>query len=87
MDDTEFLRRLKERIESSTAVTVEVDLDDEDPCNVAVDFSSAIPRVIVGADALKYPGLARMLMQYAILCLKTGRVAPQEEFLAFLRRN
>lgn len=87
MDDTEFLQRLKERIESSTAVTVEVDLDTEDPCNVSVDFTAAVPRVIVGADALKYPGLARMLMQYAILCLKTGRVAPQEEFLAFLRRN
>lgn len=87
MDDTEFLQRLKERIESSTDVTVEVDLDTDDPCNVSVDFTSAVPRVIVGADALKYPGLARMLMQYAILCLKTGRVAPQEEFLAFLRRN
>tara|TARA_B100000745_G_scaffold191981_1_gene126199 strand:+ start:343 stop:609 length:267 start_codon:yes stop_codon:yes gene_type:complete len=87
MDDADFLRRLKERIEASTESSIDVTLDEDNPRNVAVDFSTPVPRVTVGQDALENPGLARMIMQYAILCLKNGKVASQDEFLVFLRRN
>ena len=46
-----------------------------------------MPRIVMGTDALKYPGLARMFMQYAILCLRQGQKIPTFEFLMFLRRN
>ena len=42
---------------------------------------------IIGADALNYPGLARMFLQYSILCLRERRKVGEEEFLRYLRRN
>ena len=87
MDDTDFLRRLKERIEASTESSIDLTLDEDNPRNIAVDFSTPVPRVTVGHEVLEHPGFARMIMQYAILCLKNGKVASQDEFLVFLRRN
>ncbi|GBD10706.1 hypothetical protein HRbin23_00351 [bacterium HR23] len=87
MDDAEFLRRLQERIERSTGEAIELVVDYDHPGRVAVDLESPRPKVIVGSDALKYPGLARMFMQYAILALRQRRPVEEQEFLLYLRRN
>jgi hypothetical protein len=87
VDDQEFLRRLKQRIEESTGVSVELQLNLEEPGGIAVDFSLPVPKVVMGADALRYSGLARMFLQFIILCLREKRQVGQEEFLLFLRRN
>lgn len=87
MDDAEFLRRLQERIERSAGENIELVVDYDHPGRVAVDFSGARPKVILGAHALKYPGLARMFMQYAMLALRQRRPIQEQEFLLFLRRN
>ena len=87
MEDAEFLRRMQERIQESTGMTVDLEVGQENGGAIEVHLSPAIPRIVVGADALQYPGLARMFLQYAILCLRQGRKATNQELLLFLRRN
>ena len=48
---------------------VHVELGHDNPQGISVELSDP-PRVVLGADALTYPGLARTFIQYAILCLK-----------------
>ena len=87
MDDAEFIRRMRERIEESTGVAVSLELDHEHKDEVEVFFTGEAPRVVMGADALDHAGLARMFIQYAILSIKEGRKVDHEEFTRFLRRN
>lgn len=86
MEDKEFLRRMKERIEASVDTSIELELSDE-PRAFSIDFSRVVPLVVMGSDVLEYPGRARMLMQYAILCLRERRAVEEGEFILYLRRN
>lgn len=87
MDDDAFIQRMRQRIEESTGVAVSLELDHDQPQEVEVFFTGDKPRVVMGADALEHAGLARMFIQYAILCIREGRKVEQEEFTRFLRRN
>ncbi|MBI4336569.1 MAG: hypothetical protein HY683_01890 [Chloroflexi bacterium] len=87
MENEEFLRRAQQRIEQSTGKAIELAVQQDQPRSVKIDFSTAVPKVYFGADALVYPGMARMFIQYAILSLREGRRISEEEFLHFLRRN
>ena len=86
MDDSEFLAGIERRIEQSAGEPVHVELDHDNPQGMSVELSDP-PRIVVGADALNYPGLARTFIQYAILCLRERRTIEEEEFRRFLRRN
>jgi len=85
VDDSEFLRRMRERIEQSTGRDVELSLGGEG--EFSVDLEARVPKIVLGKDALLYAGRARMLMQFAILCLKERRQVSEDEFLWFLQRN
>ena len=87
MDDSDFIRRMKARIEASSGQAIELKLDTGKPDAISVEFSSPIPQVVMGADVLKFSGLARMFMQYVILSLRMGRKVEQDEFFLFMRRN
>ncbi len=87
MDDEEFIQRMQQRIQESTGVTVELEVDHEQPGEIDVYLNGPQPRVIIGADALKHAGLARMFIQYAILCVNENRKVDHDEFTRFLRRN
>jgi hypothetical protein len=87
MEDQEFLRRMKQRLEEGTGAPVEVELGQGQEGSVTVDFSGPVARVVMASDALEHAGLARMYMQYAILSLRERRQVSEEEFLLFLRRN
>ena len=87
MQDMQFIRRMQERIEESAGRAIDLEISEEDAAEIEVELAGERPRVVIGADALKYPGLARMFMQYAILCLRQERRVPTFEFLLFLRRN
>ena len=87
MDDEDFIKRIQQRIEESAGVEITLELDHVQPGEVDVFLNGPQPRVLIGADALHHPGLARMFIQYAILCIKEGRKVDQEEFTRFLRRN
>jgi hypothetical protein len=87
MDDQEFLARLKEKIERSTGREIELVLDREEKVRIAIDLKAPVPRVILGFGVLKYPGLARMGVEYAVACIKRGRRVTPLEFVAILQRN
>ena len=87
MDDQEFIQNMQKRIEDGAGVSITLELDQDQRADIDVFFSGEKPRVLMGADALEYAGLARMFMQFAILCLREGRKVEQDEFLRFLRRN
>lgn len=87
MDDGEFIQNMQKRIEESAGVAITLALDHDQREDIDVFFGGKTPRVVMGADALEHAGLARMFMQFAILCLREGRKVEQEEFLRFLRRN
>lgn len=87
MDDEEFIQNMQKRIEDSAGVAITLELDHDQREDIDVFFIGEKPRVVIGADALVHAGLARMFMQFAILCIREGRKVEQEEFLRFLRRN
>ena len=87
MDDDVFIQRMRQRIQESTGVEVALELDHVQTGDVDVILTGPQPRVLMGADALQHAGLARMFIQYAILCITEGRKVQREEFERFLRRN
>lgn len=87
MDDNEFARLLKEKIELAAGMNIAFEVDHADKERLAIDFSDGVPKVIFGIEAITNAGLARMFSQYAILCLKEGREVNNQEFLLYLRRN
>ena len=87
MDDNEFVRQLKEKIELAAGITIAFEIDHADKERLAIDFSEVIPKVVFGAEAITNAGLARMYSQSAILCLKEGREVNNQDFLLYLRRN
>ena len=87
MDDTEFVQRMKQRIESAADTTIELVIDEADKRRIEVDVTAPVPRVVFGSDTLVHAGLARMFSQFAILCLKQNRQVSEEEFIRYLRRN
>lgn len=87
MDDDTFIQRMQQRIHESTGVEVSLEIDHDEPGDVDVFLTDQKPRVVMGADALKHAGLARMFIQYAILCINENRKVDHEEFTRFLRRN
>ena len=87
MEDAEFIERMKQKIAAAAGLDIELEIDAEDKRRFSIDLSTPVPRVVFGSDALEYSGLARMLSQYAILCLKERREVAEDEFLRYLRRN
>lgn len=87
MDDEQFLREIQRKIERLTGQPIELALDSEDELNIGVDWSRQPPRVTMSAAILHYPGLARMGIEYAVACLRAGRIISAEEFEVLLRRN
>ena len=85
--DEEFLTEIQRKIERLTGQEIELDLDEEQELNIGVDWSQEPPRVIMSSTILEYPGLARMGIEYAVACLREGRIISAEEFEVLLRRN
>ena len=87
MEDEEFISKIKGRIESSSKISISLEIDYKDPSIFRIEFSGNEPYLVLGSSVLEHAGLARLYMEYAVLCLREGRMVDQEEFLVFLRRN
>jgi len=87
MEDEEFVFRIKDRIERNSNVFISLEIDYEDPSTFGIQFLGDMPLVVLGSGVFEHAGLARLYMEYAVLCLREGRLVDQEEFLIFLRRN
>ena len=87
VDDEEFLRRIREKIERLAAREVEFLVDSEATDSVALEMTAAMPRVVFGSKVLEHPGLVRMAIEYVVACMKQGRELQPLEFQLLLRLN
>ena len=87
MDDEEFVRHIKEKIERLTDREVEVVVDSEASDSVALEMTASTLRVVLGARVLQHAGLVRMAIEYVVACIRKGRELQPLEFQLLLRRN
>lgn len=87
MDDEEFVKRIKDKIERLTAREVEVVVDSEASDSVALDMTASTPRVVLGAQLLQHSGIVRMAIEYVVASINRGRELRSLEFQLLLRRN
>jgi len=87
MEDKEFLEKMKAKIEAMAGTPVTMSLDRRKEDRLEVDPDKLDPKVIVGAAVLKYPGFARMCIEYAVASIREGRQISALEFHMVLGRN
>ena len=87
MEDKEFLKRMKAKIEAMSGKSVEMMLDRKKSDRLEVDPDRYEPKVVVGSAVLKYPGFARMCIEYAVASIREGRRISALEFHMVLGRN
>ena len=87
MEDSEFLDKIREKIERLTGRQVELQIDDEDASQLGVEMDGDLPLVIMGNHVLEYSGFARMGTEYAVACIREERPIEPIEFHMLLARN
>ena len=87
MEDKEFLKKMKAKIETMAGKPVSMMLDRKKADRLEVDPDQFEPKVIVGSAVLKYPGFARMCIEYAVASIREGRRISALEFHMVLGRN
>ncbi len=87
MDDQEFQYRIREKIERLTGKDIQLDISQTEESQLAVELSGPVPWVTLGSGVLKYPGFARMAVEYAVVCIRQERNIGWLEFQVLLRRN
>ena len=87
MEDEEFITNIKRKIEHLVGREIELEVDQEAENPVVLDIDAPIPKVMFGGQILKYPGLARMAIEYVAACIKEERALQPMEFQLLLRRN
>ncbi len=87
MDNDEFIRRIREKIERLTEGAIELRVDVEDVNRLHVDLDHEVPRVNLGANIYRYSGFARMGVEYAVAAIRKRRDLEPLEFHLLLARN
>ncbi len=87
MEDKEFLQKMKAKIETMVGKPVSLVVDRKNTDRLEVDPDEFEPKVIVGSAVLKYPGFARMCIEYAVASIRRGRRISALEFHMVLGRN
>ena len=87
MEDSEFLKRIKLKIERLTGSEVSVHIDYESESSIHVKLDTEIPEVVIGYNVLLFPGFARMGIEYAVASIRQKREPDPLEFHILLARN
>ena len=87
MDDQEFFQRVKAKIQRLTEREIDLQIDATKGSALSVELVGSRPRVTVGANILKYPGFARIVVEYSVACIRQERQIPPLEFQVLLSRN
>lgn len=87
MEDEEFTRRIREKIERLTETSIDLRIDHDDPNQFRVDFQREAPQVVLGANVYQYSGFARMCVEYAVASIRQQRPIELLEFHLLLARN
>ena len=87
MDDDEFLNKMLVKIERMTGKEIQLDVDRDNESRITVDFAEIVPQVTLGFGVLRYPGFARMSVEYVVASIRRNREINQLEFHVLLQRN
>jgi hypothetical protein len=87
LDDTEFLRRMEDKIRRLTGREVVLRLDETESDQMSIDLNGPGPVITLGSYAVRYSGFARMALEYAVASIREGREISQLEFHMLLSRN
>lgn len=87
MDDQEFVRRLKAKIERLTLTEIQLHLDDVEKQRIKIDLEGPMPEVTLGSNVLHYSGFARMAAEYVVASIRERRELGPLEFHVLLARN
>ena len=87
MDNDEFIRRIRGKIERLTDGPVSLRVDVEDLNRIQVDLGPGTPQVTLGANIYKYSGFARMCVEYSVAAIRERRDLEPLEFHMLLARN
>ena len=87
MEDTEFLRRMEDKIRRLTGRDVVLRLDETESDQMSIDLSGPEPVITLGSHAVRYSGFARMVIEYAVASIRAQREIGQLEFHILLARN
>ncbi len=87
MENQEYLKRIKSKIEKLTATSIQLQLDEENKTQIRVQWGQERVEVVLGSNVLQYPGFARMAIEYAVASINQKREIGQLEFHILLARN
>ena len=87
MDNDEFVRRIRNKIQRLTDASIDLHVDMENYNRLQVDLDDEVPRVTLGANIYKYSGFARMCVEYAVASIRERRDLQTLEFHLLLARN
>jgi hypothetical protein len=87
MEDENFVANMKAKIERLIGREIDLSIDAQSENPVMLDMNSQVPRVVFGDQVLKFPGMARMAIEYVVACIKEERPLHPLEFQMLLRRN
>ena len=78
---------MKAKIEAMAGRPISMIVDRKKADRLEVDPNEYEPKVVVGSAVLKYPGFARMCIEYAVASIQRGRRISALEFHMVLGRN
>ncbi len=87
MDDQQFARRVREKIERLTGRRVDLEIDHEVVNKLDVNLDREVPLVVLGANIFQYSGFARLCIEYAAASIQKQRLIDVLEFHLLLARN
>jgi len=87
MEDDKFVDNIKTKIERMAGREIDLSIDEQSENPVMLDMNTPVPRVVLGEQVLKFPGMARMAIEYVVACIKEERPLNPLEFQMLLRRN
>jgi len=87
MDDQDFIQRIQAKIERLTGRSVELSIDHQEANQLQVQLQREVPLVVLGSNISRYPGFARMCIEYAVASIRQQRPIDRLEFQLLLARN
>jgi hypothetical protein len=87
LDDQQFARRVREKIERLTGRRVDLEIDHEVVNKLDVNLDREVPLVVLGANIFQYSGFARLCIEYAAASIQKQRLIDVLEFHLLLARN
>ena len=87
MEQEPFLRAIQKKIRNLTGKNISLHLVSDEQWLLELQFQDDNIVICVGNGILKYPGFARMVVEYSVAVIRKGSLLSQLEFNLVLQRN